>query len=103
MVIKDDFNLWSDIWGNKEHRWMLRFQPKREIEDVFMNVHNPVITKMIMCNNNVQVGMNGRSVLYSTGYQVKSQQKEERLGFEKVSDVLCKIIQKQVSDSKTIF
>ena len=103
MVINDDFDLWSDIWGNKEHRWMLRFQPKSEIEDVFMNVHNPVITKMIMCNNNVQVGMNGRSVLYSTGYQVKSQQKEERLAFEKVSDVLCKIIKKQVSDSKTIF
>jgi argonaute-like protein implicated in RNA metabolism and viral defense len=80
---------------------MLRFQPKRLIEDVFMNIHNPMITRLLMCNNNVQIGMNGRSVLYSTGYQVKSQQKEERNAFEKVSNVLCKVIQKQVR-TKTI-
>jgi hypothetical protein len=81
---------------------MLRFQPKRSIEDIFMNVHNPMITKLLMCNNNVQIGMNGRSIFYSTGYQVKSQQKEERLAFEKVSAVLCKVIQKQVSREQYI-
>ena len=74
---------------------MLHFQPKRLIEDVFMNTHNPTITKLLMCNNNFQIGMNGRSILYCTGYQVKSQQKEERHAFEKVSNVLCKVIQKQ--------
>jgi hypothetical protein len=82
---------------------MVRFQPKRLIEDAFMNVHNnPVITKLLMCNNNVQVGMNGWSVLYSTGYHVKSQQKEERHAFEKVSNVLCKVIWKQVSLKKCL-
>jgi hypothetical protein len=81
---------------------MVRFQPKRLIEDAFMNVHNPVITKLLMCNNNVQVGMDGLSVLYSTGYQVKSQQKEERHAFEKVPNVLCKVIRKQVSLKKCL-
>jgi hypothetical protein len=86
--------LWSDWRGSKEKRYMIRFHPKRSIEDVFMNVHNPMITKLLMCNNNVQIGMTGRSIFYNTGYQVKLQQKEERLAFEKVSSVLCKVIQK---------
>jgi hypothetical protein len=97
IVYNEDPNSWSDWSGIKEERFMLRFQPKRLIEDVFMNIHNPVITRLLLCNNNVQVGMNGRSILYSTGYQVKSQQKEERNAFEKVSNVLCKVIRKQVS------
>jgi hypothetical protein len=59
-----------------------------------------VIQKGFLPKTNVQVGMNGWSVLYSTGYQVKSQQKEEPHAFEKVSNVLCKVIQKQVSLKK---
>jgi hypothetical protein len=42
------------------------------------------------------VGMNGRLVLYVTGYNVKSQQKEERMAFEGVSKVLVKLLQSQV-------
>jgi hypothetical protein len=96
LVYNQEFDLWSNWCGNKEPRYMLRFQPKRLIQDVFMNTHNPTITKLLMCNNNVQIGMNGQSILYCTGYQVKSQQKEERHAFEKVSNVLCKVIQRQV-------
>jgi hypothetical protein len=59
-----------------------------------------VIQKAFLPKTNVQVGMNGQSVLYNMGYQVKSQQKEERHTFEKVSDVLCKVIRKQVSLKK---
>jgi hypothetical protein len=102
LVYTEEFDIWSTWCGLKQKRWMVRFQPKRLIEDAFMNVHSPVITKLLMCNNNVQVGMNGRSVLYSTGYQVKSQQKEERHAFEKVSNVLCKVIRKQVSLKKCL-
>jgi hypothetical protein len=88
---------WSEWKGSKEKRYMLRFQPKCSIEDVLMNVHNPMmITKLFMCNNNVQIGMNGRSIFYNAGYQVNLQQKGERLAFKKVSAVLCKVIQKQV-------
>ena len=100
LVYMKEVDIWSNWCGLIQKRLMVRFQPQRRIEDAFMNVHNPVITKLLMCNNNVQVGMNGRSVLYSTGYQVKSQQKEERHAFEKVSDVLCKVIRKQVSSIK---
>jgi hypothetical protein len=100
LVYNQEHDVWSNWFGEKERRFMLRFQPKRNIEDVFMNIHNPTITKLLMCNNNVQIGMNGRSILYSTGYQVKSQQKEERYAFEKVSNVLCKIIRKQASTTK---
>jgi hypothetical protein len=63
----------------KIKKYMLRFQPKRSIEDVFINLHNTVITKLLLCKNNVQIGMNGQSIAYITGYQVKSQQKEEQL------------------------
>jgi hypothetical protein len=61
-----------------------------------------VIQKAFLPKTNVQVGMNGRSVLYSMGYQVKSQQKEERHAFKKVSNVLCKVIRKQVNLTKSI-
>ena len=100
VVYSTQMDSWSDWCGNKEPRLMLRFQPQRLIEDVFTNIHNSVITKLLLCNNNVQLGMNGRSILYCTGYQAKSQQKEERHAFEQVSKVLCSVIQKQVS---TIF
>jgi hypothetical protein len=100
LVYNFENDVWSNWFGEKERRFMLRFQPKRNVEDVFMNIHNPTINKLLICNNNVQLGMNGRSILYSTGYQVKSQQKEERYAFEKVSEVLCKVIRKQVSVNK---
>jgi len=40
--------------------------------------------------------MNGASVIYVTGYQVKAQQNEELVAFEKVSGVMVKILEKQV-------
>jgi hypothetical protein len=61
-------------------------------DDNFFEMH--VIQKAFLPKTNIQVGMNGRIVLYSTVYQVKSQQKEERHAFEKVSNVLCKVIRK---------
>jgi hypothetical protein len=67
-------------------------------DDIFFEMQ--VIQKAFLPKTNVQVGMNGQSVLYNMGYQVKSQQKEERHAFEKVSDVLCKVIRKQVSLKK---
>jgi len=57
---------------------MFRFEPRREVEDVFMNVHNPTLTSLLGCNNNVMVGMNGKLVFYVTGYNNKKTQKEER-------------------------
>ena len=88
---------WSDWLGRKETRFMFQFQPKRLVEDAFINTHNPSITSLLGINSNVLVGMNGRSVIYVTGYNAKSQQKEERSAFEQVSQILIKIIRNQVS------
>jgi hypothetical protein len=67
------------------------FEPSRLVQDAFMNTHNPPITSLLGCNSNVMVGMNVRRVLYVTGYNVKSQQKEERVAYERVSQVLTNI------------
>ena len=93
----EEFDIWSDCWGNKEKRWMFRFEPKRFIEDAFMNVHSPTVTELVGCNNNVMVGMNGRCVFYCTCCNCKKTQKEERQSFERVSDVLIKVLRNQVS------
>jgi hypothetical protein len=89
-------DVWSNWLGEKEKRFIFYLQPERHVEDVFMNVHNKTITSMLGCNSNVMLGMNGRAVMYVTGYNTKSQQKEERAAYEKVSEILIKILQKQV-------
>jgi hypothetical protein len=89
-------DVWSNWFGAKENRYIFCLQPERHVEDAFMNVHNKTITSLLGCNSNVMLGMNGRAVMYVTGYNTKSQQKEERAAFEKVSEVLIKILQKQV-------
>jgi len=96
----EEYNIWSDCWGNKEKRWMFRFEPQRPLEDVFMNVHNTTITCLLGCNNCVMVGMNGRLVFYCTGYNCKPTQKEERQVFEQVSKVLINVLLKQVMISR---
>jgi len=97
IVYNEEGDLWSDCFGRKEFRYMFRLQPHRAVEDAFVNIHNPTITTLLGCNNNVMVGMNGRLVLYVTGYNVKSQQKEERVAYEKVSELLVKLFRNQVS------
>jgi hypothetical protein len=62
LVYNPEPKFWSDWKVTKEKMYMVGFQPKCTIGDVFMNVHNPMITKLLMCNNNTQVGMNGRSI-----------------------------------------
>ena len=92
-----DFDVWSNHLGEKTRKYMFRFYPRRNIEDVFMNTHNPDITALLGCNNNVLFGMNGCAVFYVTGYNCKSQQKEERAVFNKVSEVVVRLLEKHVS------
>ena len=91
----DEMFLSSDGCGNRKKIGIFRFYPKRNLEDAFMNVHNKWITIMLGCNNNVSAGLNGSSVFYCTGYNTKSQQKEEREAFERISQVIVKILQDQ--------
>jgi hypothetical protein len=97
VIYSAEFDVWADYIGNKENRHMFRLQPARPIDSVFMNTQNPTITSLLGINNNVMVGMNGKLVLYVTGYQVKCQQKEETAAYEAVSVVLLKILRKKVS------
>ena len=97
IVYNEEYDTWSDYQGVKEKRYMLRFQPKRSLEDAYINVHNPSITSLLGCNTNVMVGMNGPVVIYVTGYNAKPQQKEEGVVYEKVSRVLIKTLQNQAS------
>jgi hypothetical protein len=96
LIFNEDCDFWSNWVGVKETRFMFRFQPKRCIEDAFMNTHNPALTSLLGYNSNVLVGMNGRSVIYVTGYNAKSQQREERNAFENVSQILIKMLRAQV-------
>ena len=91
---KDEPDIWFDFKGEFEKRFIFRYYPKRNIEDVFMNVHSPLLTKCFANNTNVNVAMNGPVVLYVTGYQAKQQQEEEKQAYTKVFDGICKMIRK---------
>ena len=89
-------DVWSNWLGEKEWRTMFRFQPYRPISSAFINTHNRDLSTVVCSNNNVLCGMNGRSVMYVTGYQVKCQQKEEVRALEAVSKILVALLHKQV-------
>jgi hypothetical protein len=95
IVFNEEEDQWSNYLGFKEPRYMFRFYPKRPIEDVFMNTHSPSITKLLGCNSNVMIGMNGCAVFYVTGYNAKSTQKEESEAFEKISQVIVNCLRKR--------
>jgi len=88
---------WSDFLGEKEVGCMFRFEPKRRTEDAFVNTHHPIITTGVGCNNNVMSGMNGRLVFCVTSHGSKSTQEEESAAFQTVSQLLLKMLRKQVS------
>lgn len=75
---------WSDWLGWKEKRHMFSVQPKCNIEDCFVNTHNPLMTKLTGYNNNMLFCMTGPIVTHATSCNVKPQQKEERATFELV-------------------
>ena len=91
-------DIWSDWEGNKEMRYMFAFKPERKPQDAYTNTHNPKLTNLLGCNTNVLLGMNGKAVFYVTSYNAKSTQKEERVAYENLSDIMIKIIRKQVRE-----
>ena len=78
LLISNEPEIWSDAVGMKEERHMFKIIPKRALGDLYMNAHNPDLTKILGCNTNVMMGMNGRLVFYVTGYNAKKNQPEER-------------------------
>ena len=90
---------WTDWMGNKSYKAIFRIYPKRNLEDAFMNTHSEIVTKLLGTNNNVSAGLNGSSVFYCTGYNTKSQQKEEREAFENISRVIVRILEQQEKEN----
>ena len=90
---------WSNWCGEVSKKGIFRLYPKRKLEDAFMNVHNKSITTMLGFNNNVLAGLSGSSVFYTTGYNAKSQQKEEREAFENISRVIVTLLEKQEEEN----
>jgi len=99
----EDTNFWSNHAGEIEERWMFRFEPKRMLEDAFVNAHNPTIATLMACNNNIMVGMNGRSVFCVTCCNNKRNQDEECAAFQALSNVLTDVIDKQASEENSKF
>ena len=97
IIYHEECDYWSDWCGQIKKKYMFRFQPKRCVEDAFMNTHNPTITSLLGVNNNVMVGMNGRLVMYVTGYNAKSQQKEEKQAWEVMGGIIINIMKRPVS------
>ena len=95
ILYNDVIDQWFDWKGMREERTMFSLRPRRNIEDAFTNTHNPILTSLLGCNNNILFCMTGPIVMYVTGYNAKSQQKEEREAFETVSKVITKIIEKE--------
>ena len=98
ILFNSELDDWYDWKGLREKRSMFSVRPKRNIEDCFGNTHSQLLTPILGCNTNVLCGLTGPIVIYVTGYNVKSQQKEEREAFENVSKVLYRTIQNQVNN-----
>ena len=88
--------MWSDWTGQMVRKHLFEVKLVRKIQDCFTNVHNQLLTLLFLCNNNVLTAMTGAAVLYVTGYQFKKNQKEERVAFERVANVLLQTIEVQV-------
>jgi len=95
-----DIYIATNWCGKPTNKAIFSIYPKRSLEDAFMNTHNPVITTLLGCNNNVIVGMNGASAFYVTSYGAKGQQEDERKAFEKVSSVIIKVLQRQEQEGQ---
>ena len=94
---------WTDFDGTPTAKWIFEVQLKRNIQDAYTNVHNRLLTMMFLCNNNVLAAMTGAAILYVTSYSSKKTQKEERMAFEKLANVLLQVIENQVSNQKRIY
>ena len=87
--------IWADWNGSQHEKTIFETTLKRGIADAYTNVHNPILSMTFLCNNNILAAMTGAAVLYVTGYNFKSTQKEEQMAFEKMARVLIDRIKNQ--------
>mmetsp|Transcript_5573 Transcript_5573/g.8543 ORF Transcript_5573/g.8543 Transcript_5573/m.8543 type:complete len:94 (+) Transcript_5573:1709-1990(+) len=79
---------------------MFKIEPKRNIEDVYINTYQPNISDSFGCNSNVMMGITGRLVFYLTGYATKNTQEEESHMYQKMAEAIYKSLQKTIFDNE---
>ena len=94
---------WVDWQGKITRRRIFEFEKPRDIQDVCTNAHNPLLTMLFLCNNDVIAAMTGAAVLHVTGHNSKKTQKEERRAHETVAKVLMRMIENQVRGTHRFF
>lgn len=89
---------WASWDGERKEKRIFEVDLERKIEDVYTNVHNPILMMLFLCNNNIAAAMTGASVLYVTSYSHKKTQDDDRIAYDDLASKLLKILTNQVCE-----
>jgi hypothetical protein len=78
-----------DFFQESKNIEMPFFETGGRFFNVFVNRHHPQMSKIIGCNTNVQCGINGDHIMYSTTFQTKSTQAEDSRKYAAVAKRCC--------------
>jgi hypothetical protein len=87
-----DCNEWN---GLQHRRSPFELNMKRAFSDVYVNTNHSPTSISLGCNSNLQVGIDGRHIIYCTLYTGKSTQQEDSCKYSNISMQLAKYIKKQ--------
>jgi hypothetical protein len=59
---------WTSFSGEKMERDAFYMKLERDPLDVFVNTHHPETSRILGCNMNIQCGINGGHIMYTTTY-----------------------------------
>ena len=79
---------WCNWAGLPTDANLFGFQLKRTTVDAYVNIHNPLTTRVLGCNNNILFAVAGKAIFYITCYASKSTQQDDSEPFQKVLKVL---------------
>ena len=83
-------------WHGLQHlRSPFQVITKRAHSDVFVNCHHAWTSIVLGCNTNIQIGLDGKHIMYCTLYTGKSNQAEDSQNYLRVAKNLGHYIQRQ--------
>jgi soluble cytochrome b562 len=97
--IEEDSILWYDWNGTARSRTPYMLEMERHPLDVFMNQYNPTTSRLLQCNTNVQLGIDGAHIMYCTCYACKSNKKEEKQSMIDACEGLLRTVKKELRDA----
>ena len=86
-----DCNEWN---GLQHRRSPFELNMKRAFSDVYVNTNHSPTSISLGCNSNLQVGIDGRHIIYCTLYTGKSTQQEDSCKYSNILMQLAKYIKK---------